>query len=454
MDKIGVITQVKGQLAIVSLESDKAPEVGEILTSTKDPSVKLEVFAQSKDLASCIILSHPTDLFRGMHINTTNTKLHIPLGEELLGRVINLFGQPQDGKGLLNTKESASIYSKAPPLNTLRGMQPILETGIKAIDFLTPITRGSKVGFVGGAGVGKTVLMTEIMHNITKYYRGVSVFGGVGERIREGQELYMRLEQSGILPSTALILGQMNENAAIRFRVGLATATVAEYFRDAKGRDVLVFIDNIFRFVQAGNEVSALLSTIPSEQGYQATLQTEISNIEDRLTSNTNGSITSLQTIYVPADETTDPAVNTIMSFMDAVIVLSRSLVQLSIYPAIDVSQSSSSAISRKVLGDEHFETLIEAQKMLDRYDKLSHIVSIVGESELSAQDRMLFNRTKKIISYLTQPFFSTEIQTGNKGVYIKRQVTVRDIKAILSGQLDHVPVEKLLYIGSFADIK
>ncbi len=450
----GRIAAVKSQVAEVSWDSDQYPELLELLTSSTDPSVKLEVFSQSEDTVYCLILSDPNKLWRGMEIVGTESKLKIPAGDGLLGRIINLFGEPQDGKGQIQPSTYMPIYSKTTPLSTLKSSFQLLETGIKAIDFLTPLPKGGKIGFIGGAGVGKTILMTEILHNITKYHKGVSVFAGVGERIREGQELFQRLESSDVLKSTALVIGQMNENAAIRFRVALAAAAMAEYFRDLEKKDVLFFIDNMFRFLQAGNEVAAVLGEIPSEQGYQATLQSEISSLQDRLISNDNGSITSIQTIYAPSDEIGDPAVNAITAFLDTAVVLSRAVAQTGIYPPLDLFQSSSSTLSKTLLGEEHFETLTMFQKLLDNYDKLSHIVSIVGEAELSAEDRLLYNRTKKIINYLTQPFFSTEMQTGRNGIYVPRNTTVKDIKVILSGKLDGVPTENFLYLGSLADLK
>jgi F-type H+/Na+-transporting ATPase subunit beta len=444
----GVITSVNNAIAEVTIESQTLPALFEILTSPEDQSVKLEVFFQSQTNLSCLILSDPTKLYRGMTVQGTGTNLTIPT-TDTLGRVINLYGEPIDGKAKLDSKIRSSIYSKSPPLNIVKSSFEILPTGIKAIDFLTPFIKGAKIGFIGGAGVGKTTLMTELLHNITLSYHGVSVFAGVGERIREGQELIERLTEAKALPSVALIFGQMNENAAVRFRVAFAAATIAEYFRDNEKKDVLFFLDNMFRFVQAGNEVSTLLGTYPSEQAYQATLQREISTLEDRLVSTVNGSITSIQTIYVPSDELTDTGVAAIMSFMDSAIVLSRSSAQMGLYPPIDLFSSSSSAISRTYIGDDHFEAYTMFQQLLNEYNKLSHIVAIVGESELSADDKLLFNRTKKIINYLTQPFFVIENQTGRKGVYVKKEDTVNDIKLILSGALDDIAPERFLFIGS-----
>lgn len=449
----GTVTSVNGQIATVAIETDSFPTLSEILTSPEDPAVVLEVFSQSKEQTFCQILSSPDSLYRGMKIYGTGGDLKVPVGKEVLGRVINLFGKPSDNGGPIAPGAKTSIYSKAPSLSIVKASFQILETGIKAIDFLTPIQRGGKAGFIGGAGVGKTILLTEIMHNIAGGKDGVTaIFAGVGERIREGQELYQRLKESGVLPKTILILGQMNENAAIRFRVALAAVAQAEYFRDTLKSDVLFFIDNIFRFVQAGSEVATSLGTIPSEQSYQATLQTEISQLEDRLIPTESGTITSFQNVYVPSDEITDAGVNAVMSLLDNAIVLSRSVAQKGIYPPIDLYSSSAGTLTKSFLGEVHFKALTEFQKLLENYNKLSHIVAIVGEEELSPENRILYNRTKKIINYLTQPFFMTERQTGKKGKIVSRETTVKDIEMILSGALDNIPTEKFMYIGSLKD--
>ncbi|MBI4035407.1 F0F1 ATP synthase subunit beta [Candidatus Daviesbacteria bacterium] len=460
----GIITSVNGQIATIEIEDDIFPELFEIMVCPSEPSVILEVFSQSELSIFVQILSNPEKLFRGMQVVGTGSDLKVPVGPSVLGRAINLFGHPKDNGGKLNSKgANASIYSKAPSLNIVQSTYQILETGIKAIDFLTPIQKGGKVGFIGGAGVGKTILLTELMHNITlkptiptktnvSTKPIYSVFAGVGERIREGQELHQRLQESQVLAKTIIVLGQMNENAAIRFRVALAAVAQAEYFRDVMKSDVLFFIDNMFRFVQAGAEVATLLGTIPSEQAYQATLQTEVSSLEDRLIPTANGSITSFQNVYVPADEISDAGVIAVMSLLDNAIVLSRSVAQKGIYPPIDLFQSSSSTASKSFLGETHFKALTEFQKLLEGYNKLSHIVAIVGEEELSPENRLLYSRTKKIINYLTQPFFMTEKQTGRKGVYVPRETTVKDIEMILSGRLDNIPADKFKYIGGLTE--
>ena len=449
---LGQIASVKGQVAYIEITSNTFPAISEILISPDEEDVILEVYAQSRQHILCQILSNTSKIYRGMRVIATNSDLKIPAGRNLLGRVVDLFGRPLDGAAL-TPETKVSIYSRSPSITTVKRGYEILETGIKAIDFLTPIVKGAKVGLVGGAGVGKTILLTEILHNITmKNPNTSSVFAGVGERIREGQELYQRLSDSGVMTKTAIILGQMNENPAIRFRTALAGTALAEYFRDSLKMDVLFFMDNVFRFVQAGNELSTLLGTIPSEQAYQATLQTEISKLEDRLVATNNGSITSFQNVYVPADDITDDGVNTIISFLDTAVVLSRDVAQKGFYPPLDISQSSSSTSSQTFVGAAHFKALTQFQQLLDNYNRLSHIVAIVGEEELSPENRILYNRTQKIINYLTQPFFVTEKQTGRKGVFVPRITTIEDINLILSGKLDDLDTEKFMFLGSLKE--
>ncbi|MDO8638204.1 MAG: F0F1 ATP synthase subunit beta [Candidatus Daviesbacteria bacterium] len=448
----GKIKSVKSQIAEVQIISDSYPIPFEVLISKENPTIKLEVFYQSEGSVMCLILAGGTNLYRGMEIIGTGSSLTIPTGPQILGRVFNIFGEAQDGKPAIKTLNNRSIYSKAPQISAIASNLSILETGIKAIDFITPFLKGGKIGFVGGAGVGKTILMTELIHNISQNHKGISIFAGVGERIREGQELYQRLVESKVMPQTVMVFGQMNENAAIRYRSALSATSIAEYFRDEKNMDVLFFIDNMFRFVQAGNEVAMLFGTTPSEQAYQATMQTEVSNLEDRMVSTDSASITSIQTCYVPADELSDAAVNTIMSFFNSAVVLSRAVTQMGLYPPLDL-QLSSSTLAKDIIGEEHYLVLTAFQKLYQRYNELSHIVAIMGESELSPKDQLIYSRVKKVINYLTQPFFSTEIQTGRKGVYVPRQTTIDDIKLILSGKLDSVPAEKLLYIGDLGHL-
>lgn len=452
----GKISSVRSQVATVEITSDERPSLYEILVSPENggaDGIKLEVFYQSENIAMCVTLSDPTKIFRGMPVVGTGQALQIGAGPALLGRVINLFGAPQDGNNAIETPEQISIYLRNQASKAVKNNYELMETGIKAVDFLTPFIRGGKIGFIGGAGVGKTILLTELMHNVTIRNKGVAVFAGVGERTREGQELFQRLKETNVMERTILILGQMNENAAIRFRVALAATTLAEYFRD-QGNEVMFFIDNMFRFVQAGNEVANLLGTLPSEQAYQATLQSEVSLLENRLVSSDKGVITSIQTIYVPADDVTDPGVNAVLSYLDAAVVLSRSAAQQGLYPPIDIGPSTSTAVSRNLISPRHKDMLTAFRQLMERYERLSRVVAIVGEGELSSADRLMFNRTKKIINYLTQPFFSTEIHTGRKGVYVDRDTTINDIADILSGSVDQYPPEKLLFIGSLKELK
>lgn len=451
---VGRVNTVHGQVAEVIMEGDNIPLIYEVLINEEDPKIRLEVYYQSKELSYCLILSESSRLYRGMKMYRTGARLELPVGEKLLGRVINLFGEPQDGLGPIKAETEVEVHTGGADLEDVKGGFEALETGIKVIDFLVPFIRGGKVGFIGGAGVGKTILMTELIHNITTRHSGVSVFAGVGERIREGQELFQRLQETDVAKNTVMVLGQMNENAAIRYRSALSAIAVSEYFRDQKKKDVLFFIDNMFRFIQAGNEVATLLGMLPSEQAYQATLQTEISTLEDRLVSTKNGTLTTVQTIYVPSDETSDPGVVAILPFLDTALFLSRQVAQQGIYPPVDVTASSTTAVSRGLVTKEHAELLTTFRQLLDRYNRISHIVAIVGESELSAQDQILFKRIRKVMNYLTQPFFSTEGQTGRKGVFVERKDTIDDVQAILAGKLDTVPEEKLMYIGTLKDIK
>ncbi len=449
----GKIKSVYGQIVEVVWEQGEPPVTGEALTTSKDVSVVLEVLYPSKEVLVCINLSAVGALSRHMEVVPVGSGVQIPVGPGILGRVINLFGQPQDGKGDLTNVTLREVSVKSPIVREIIGQRKILETGIKAIDFLTPFVRGGKVGFLGGAGVGKTILLTEIVHNITSGQKGVAVFAGVGERIREGQELYQRLAETKVLDRTALVVGQMDENPAVRFKVAAAGAAVAEHFRDKEKQDVLFFVDNMYRYVQAGNEVGALLGSVPSEQGYQATLFSDIAAVEDRLFSTAEAAITSVQTVFVPADDIADAGVVAIMSFLDSTVVLSRTTAQLGLYPPIDLSLTATSSIARSLVSSEHREVLMEFQKVLESYNKLSHIIAIVGESELSTENQQFYHRVKKVVNYLTQPFFSTQEQTGRPGVFVPMERTVKDVKDILDGKLDSLPDEKLLYIGTLDDV-
>jgi F-type H+/Na+-transporting ATPase subunit beta len=450
----GRVRGVRGQIVEVGYDdTESLPKFFEILTSPDNPKVRLEVYAYGEDnTLFCLSLTKRRYMFRNMAITSTGNPIMVPVGQGILGRVFNLFGEPVDNKGPLGDHKMMSIYRDMSLTTNVVTSQEILETGIKQIDFFTPFVKGGKIGFVGGAGVGKTVLMTELLHNITYKHSGLSIFAGVGERIREGHELMRALEDSKVIDRVALIFGQMNENAIIRFRVAWAASTLAEYFRDGMKKDVLFFADNVYRFIQAGAEVSAVLGSIPSELGYQATLETEISNFENRLVSTPNGSITSCQTVYVPADELSDVGVAAILSHLDAQVILSRDRASRGFYPPIDPLASTSSTLNKRIVGDEHYEVATRALETLNNYTRLQRIVAIVGEAELSPYDQLVYQRAKKLINYLTQPFFTTESQTGKKGVTVERKTVVGDVDMIISGKLDTVPAEKFMYIGSVAD--
>lgn len=452
----GRVRAVRGQIVEVEFDTrENLPRFFDILTAPQQPKVRLEVYAYgNRDSLYCLSLGKRKDLVRGMKIVSTDGPLTIAVGEKVLGRVVNLFGEPVDNKGPLEGVSFMPIYRDKNSTVEVVTSQEILETGIKQIDLLTPFVKGGKIGFVGGAGVGKTVLMTELLHNITYKHQGVSIFAGIGERIREGHELMNTLDEAKIIDRVALIMGQMNENAIIRFRVAWAAAALAEYFRDQKRKDILFFADNVYRFVQAGAEVSAVLGSIPSELGYQATLETEITNFEDRLVSTQNGSITSCQTVYVPADELSDAGVAAILSHLDAQVILSRDRASRGFYPPIDPLTSTASTLNRRIVGDRHYEIATKALEILNNHQRLSRIVAIVGEVELSPHDQLIYRRAKKIINYLTQPFFTTESQTGKIGVQVPRETTVSDVEMIITGKLDEIPEDKFMYIGSLAGEK
>lgn len=450
----GTIVSVRGQVVEVQFHGAQ-PSIHDLLTLKDDPLTRLEVFSFTlADTTLCIALSKIGNLFRGAQVVDTGSSITIPATDKVLGRIVDIFGQPQDGGGPIEAQEYWSIYSPPPSYESVSVSRELLETGIRVIDFFTPFIRGGKIGFFGGAGVGKTVLLTELMHNVTKYHSGVSVFAGIGERIREGHELYESLKETSVLPSTALVFGQMNEVAPVRYRVGFAALRFAEYFRDYQKRDVLFFIDNTFRFVQAGNELATLMNTLPSEDGYQPTLTSEMGEFQERIVSANTGSITAIEAIYVPSDDITDQGVQAIYPYLDSVVVLSRQVADRGFRPAIDLLSSTSSVLNESLVGKDHVEAAAEALRMLKQYVKLERIVSIVGESELSVIDRATYQRVEKLMRYMTQYFFVAEGQTGKPGVYVKRETTVRDVKAILTGQVDEIPQEKFWYIESLDSIR
>lgn len=452
----GRVTAINGQIVEIEYDDEtNLPDYFEILTSPKTTNVKLEVhsFSDHNSLYA-LSLTKRKHLYRNMPIITTGQPLTVPVGPGVLGRVMDIFGVPQDNKGPFGKVELLPVYSSMPQTKSVKITPEIIETGIKAIDFFTPFLKGGKIGFVGGAGVGKTILMTELLRNITYKHEGVGVFAGLGERIREGHELMTSLDASHVIDRVALIFAQMNENSILRFRLAWSAVTLAEYFRDIMKKDVLFFADNVYRFIQAGAEVSSILGIIPSELGYQATLESEISNFENRLISTDKASITSAQTVYVPADELSDVGVTAIISHLDGVIILSRAIASRGIYPPIDPLLSSSSTLNKNIVGDLHYNTATKAIEILQNHKRLSRIVAIIGETELSPYDQLIFKRAKKLINYMTQPFYTTQAQTGRLGVEVPREKTIVDIGKIINGQLDDFPEDNFLYIGSIDDEK
>ncbi|KKU93893.1 MAG: ATP synthase subunit beta [Candidatus Jorgensenbacteria bacterium GW2011_GWA1_48_13] len=398
----------------------------------------------------------PTEgLRRGMEVTDMGGPISVPVGEKTLGRLFNLLGEVVDeGAPLEGIKEYWPIHRKAPEFVEQSTEKQVFETGIKVIDLVAPFVKGGKVGLFGGAGVGKTVLLQELIRNVAAVHKGYSVFAGVGERTREGNDLYNEMKHSGVLPQTALVFGQMNEVPGARLRVALAGLTMAEYFRDKKGKDILLFIDNIFRFTQAGSEVSATLGRMPSAVGYQPTLATEMGELQERITSTKKGSVTSVQAIYVPADDITDPAPATTFSHLDSTIVLARNLTELGIYPAVDPLDSTSTALEPSIVGEEHYEVAREVQRILQRYKDLQDIIAILGVEELSDDDKLLVGRARKIQKFLSQPFQVAEVFTGRKGVYVPIKETVRCFREIIEGKHDGKPEQAFYMVGSIDDVK
>jgi len=455
-NSFGKIVSIQGQVVEVEF-SHEQPNIHDILILEDDPLIKLEVSISSAHSSFyCLSLGTTEKLFRGMKVTNTEEPILVPVGAEVLGRVIDIFGNPLDGQGAIKAQAQIALYGKSLSFGEVLQHKEILETGIKVIDIFSPIVRGGKIGIFGGAGVGKTLLLTEIIHNVVtlKKEKNVSVFAGVGERVREGQELYQTLKEKEVLNSVALILGTMGENPATRFLTGFTGVALAEYFRDNLKQDVLFFIDNVFRFAQAGNELSVLINTLPSEDGYQATLASEMATFHERLISNKQNSISAIEAIYLPNDDILDQGVQAIFPYLDSIIILSRSIYQEGFLPAVDLFLSTSSILNPEIVGEQHSRVVLATQSLLKRYVALDRIVSLVGESELSNQDRIIYQRAKKIRNYMTQSFFVAEKQTGRKGVYASRETTVRDVNAILEGQYDNVSDDKFMFIASLADIK
>lgn len=403
----------------------------------------------------CLLLSAGSNISKGAKVINTKRSIQVPVGEGVLGRVIDIFGAPRDGLGEIKRSVDRSIYQKPPPYQEISTRQDILEIGIKSIDLFSPIIKGGKIGLFGGAGVGKTILLTEIIHNIIMLQKtkNVSVFAGVGERVREGQELWESLKKSEVLPSVTLVLGTMGENSAVRYLTGFAAAAIAEYFRDELKSDVLFFIDNMFRFAQAGNELSTLMNTLPSEDGYQATLDSEMASIHERLVSTKNNAISTIEAIYIPNDDILDQGVQAIFPYLDSYVILSRAVYQEGRLPAVDLISSTSSAVDPDIVGKTHYDVALRAQDVLKKSISLDHIVSLVGESELSHEDQLVYRRAKKLRNYMTQSFFVAQNQTGRPGKYVDRLTTVSDVNEILGGVYDDVEDDKFLYIGTVKEV-
>jgi len=455
----GNIIQVIGPVVDIQFENNHLPK---ILNAVKIPRTNIEgkqeeliVEVQQhlgEDKVRTIAMDTTDGLVRGMEAYDTGEPISVPVGPETLGRLINVIGEPIDGKGPINTKQRYPIHRPPPLFKSLSTSTEMLETGIKVVDLLEPYSKGGKTGLFGGAGVGKTVVILELIHNIALHHGGYSVFAGVGERTREGNDLYLEMTESGVINKTALVFGQMNEPPGARLRVGLTGLTIAEYFRDEEGKDVLLFIDNIFRFTQAGSEVSALLGRMPSAVGYQPNLATEMGALQERITSTDKGSITSVQAIYVPADDLTDPAPATAFSHLDATTVLSRQISELGIYPAVDPLDSTSRILEPGILGEEHYRTARRVKEALQTYKDLQDIINILGMDELSDEDKTTVRRARRIQRFLSQPFHVAEQFTGYKGKYVKLEDTIKGFKAILDGECDDLPEQAFLYVGTIEE--
>lgn len=453
---IGKVTQIIGAVLDIKFSEGSLPEIYEAIKIRKNDGGILTVeVAQhlGDDIVRCIAMGSTDGLVRGMDAQATGAPISVPVGENTLGRMFNVLGEPIDEKEAPTGVEYYPIHRKAPKFEEQSTETEILETGIKVVDLLCPYQRGGKIGLFGGAGVGKTVLIQELITNIATEHGGYSVFTGVGERTREGNDLYYEMIESGVINKTTMVFGQMNEPPGARMRVGLTGLTMAEYFRDQSGKDVLLFIDNIFRFTQAGSEVSALLGRMPSAVGYQPTLQTEMGALQERITSTKNGSITSVQAVYVPADDLTDPAPATTFAHLDATTVLSRSIVELGIYPAVDPLESTSRILDPRIVGEEHYKVARGVQEILQRYKELQDIIAILGMDELSEDDKMLVARARKVQRFLSQPFHVAEQFTGLPGRYVSIQDTIQGFKEIIDGKHDDIPESYFLNAGSIDDV-
>lgn len=455
---VGHIVRIVGPVVDVEFAPDCIPAIYNALTveantPAGDVKVLLEVQLHLPgDLVRAVAMSSTDGLMRGLEVKDTGAPMMMPVGPETLGRIWNVMGEPVDGKPMPDVKQWAPIHRPAPAYETLTTVTEIFETGIKVIDLIQPFIKGGKTGLFGGAGVGKTVIIQELINNLAQEHGGTSVFTGVGERTREGTDLYIEMTEAGVINKTCLVYGQMNEPPGARLRVGLCGLTEAEYFRD-QGQDVLLFIDNIFRFTQAGSEVSALLGRMPSAVGYQPTLATEMGDLQERITSTNVGSITSVQAVYVPADDLTDPAPATTFTHLDAKTVLNRSIAELGIYPAVDPLESTSRALDPEIVGEKHYEVAVGVQKILQTYQDLQDIIAILGMDELTEEQKLIVNRARKVQQFLGQPFHVAEQFTGNPGVYVKLEDTIRSFDEILQGKCDEIPEQCFRYKGAIEDV-
>ena len=448
---IGKVVQIVGAVVDIRFEKDSLPDLlNAIEIDNKGEKLVVEVAQHiGDDIVRCIAMGSTDGLVRGIDAVDTGKAISVPVGKETLSRMFNLLGEPVDNLPAPETKERWEIHREPPTYEEQSGSNEILETGIKVIDLITPYLKGGKIGLFGGAGVGKTVLIQELINNVANQHGGISVFTGVGERTREGNDLYYEMKESGVIDKTVLVYGQMNEPPGARMRVALSGLTMAEYFRDVEHQDVLLFIDNIFRFTQAGSEVSALLGRMPSAVGYQPTLATEMGQLQERITSTTKGSITSVQAVYVPADDLTDPAPATTFAHLDATTVLSRSISSLGIYPAVDPLESNSRILSPEIVGNEHYQVARQVQSILQRYVELQDIIAIMGMDELSDEDKLTVSRARKIQRFLSQPFSVAEQFTGMKGKYVPIKETIRGFKEIIEGKHDDLPESAFLFVGT-----
>ena len=453
----GEIVQITGPVVDVKFSKDALPRIREkLLVNCKGEERTMEVVQHTGNfVVRCVMLGPSEGLARDMAVYATGAPISVPVGDAVLGRLLNVLGEPiDDGGDIPADAQRKSIYRPAPDYSQRALSEEILETGIKVIDLLAPYTKGGKIGLFGGAGVGKTVLIQELIHNIATEHGGYSIFTGVGERSREGNDLYYEMCDNGVLDKTALVFGQMNEAPGVRMRVALTGLTMAEHFRDESKKDVLLFIDNIFRFVQAGSEVSTLLGRMPSAVGYQPTLSQELGELEERIASTKNGSVTSVQAIYVPADDLTDPAPATTFAHLDATTVLSRKIAELGIYPAVDPLESSSRMLDPEIVGEEHYQVARSVQEILEHYNELQDIIAILGMDELSEEDKLIVHRARKIQRFLSQPFSVAEKFTGVQGIYVPLSETIRSFKAIIDGEADEYPENAFFNVGTIEDVK